>query len=328
MTWQPPVCWWEVQKSEILTALGSPNFLTGIKSYETRIDDPTQDRRSEMRSRLSKQPLSQEAVIHCQNETDRARDIVEGMLEAYLFLGDPFPALHSLPSQELKNLVACLRELGFYQAAPNGASLRGTIESLERDISAIGPLPDRDMLASITANASSQQTLYLDLLAFGETHLRQLVDAEKQRILTAEQRSESASVVIDEFGTITNLLDKVRQFQDENEKLKARKLRFCAESLLRPRRLTKCERAAHRAFLVALQNELGVVRAAVKDAQQASEDSIAKLRDESELVESLILNPTMKFSEPLPPLTHKPLDYDPASPRVISESRTRQLKIP
>jgi hypothetical protein len=44
--------------------------------------------------------------------------------------------------QELKNSVAFLTELEFYQAAPDVASLRGMIESLERDISAIGPLPE------------------------------------------------------------------------------------------------------------------------------------------------------------------------------------------
>jgi hypothetical protein len=60
------------------------------------------------------------------------------------------------------------------------------IESLERDITAIEPLSDRDMLSSITANASSQQTLYLDLLDFRETRLRQLVDAQKQWIRTAD----------------------------------------------------------------------------------------------------------------------------------------------
>ena len=94
------------------------------------------------------------------------------------------------------------------------------IESLERDISAIGPLPDRDSLSQITSSSQSQQQLYLDLLDFRETRLRQLVDALEQRIKTAEQRLECASVVIDQFGSITNLLDKVRQLQDENEKLK------------------------------------------------------------------------------------------------------------
>jgi hypothetical protein len=125
--------------------------------------------------------------------------------------------------------------------------------------------------------------------------------------------------VIDQFGSITNLLEKVRQLQDENEKLKVRKLRFSAESLLRPRRLTKCEPATLRAFLVALQNELAVVRAAVKEAQRASEDSIAKLPDDSELTEKLIVNPTLKFSEPLPPLTHKPLDHDPAALTALAD---------
>jgi hypothetical protein len=221
--------------------------------------------------------------------------------------------------QDLKNSVAFLTELEFYQAAPDVASLRGMIESLERDISAIGPLPDRDMLAQITASATSQQTLYLDLLDFRETRLKQLVDALKQRIRTAEQRLECASVVIDQFGSITNLLDKVRQLQDENEKLKVRKLRFSAESLLKPRRLTKCEPATLRAFLVALQNELAVVRAAVVDAQKASEDSIARLPDESELTERLLVNPTLKFSEPLPPLTHKPLDFNASAMTALTD---------
>jgi chromosome segregation ATPase len=221
--------------------------------------------------------------------------------------------------QDLKNSVSFLTELEFYQAAPDVASLRAMIESLERDISAIGPLPDRDMLATITASATSQQSLYLDLLDFRETRLKQLVDALKQRIRTAEQRLECASVVIDQFGSITNLLDKVRQLQDENEKLKVRKLRFSSESLLRPRRLTKCEPATLRAFLVALQNELAVVRAAVSDAQQASEDSIAKLPDESELTERLIANPVLKFSEPLPPLTHKPLEFDSAALTALAD---------
>jgi hypothetical protein len=130
--------------------------------------------------------------------------------------------------QELKNSVCFLTELEFYQAAPDVASHRVMIESLERDISAIGPLPDRDMLASVTANASSQQaqTLYLDLLDFRETRLRQLVDAQKQRIRAAEQRLECVSVVIDQSGSITNLLEKARQHQDEKEKLKVRKLEF------------------------------------------------------------------------------------------------------
>lgn len=141
--------------------------------------------------------------------------------------------------QDLKNSVSFLTELEFYQAAPDVQSLRAMIESLERDISAI-----RDFRSS-----QSQQQLYLDLLDFRETRLRQLVDALEQRIKTAKQRLECASVVIDQFGSITNLLDKVRQLQDENEKLKVRKLRFSAESLLRPRRLTKCEPATLRAFL-------------------------------------------------------------------------------
>lgn len=224
--------------------------------------------------------------------------------------------------QDLKNSVSFLTELEFYQAAPDVQSLRSMIESLERDISAIGPLPDRDSLSQITASAQSQQQLYLDLLDFRETRLRQLVDALKQRIKTAEQRLECASVVIDQFGSITNLLDKVRQLQDENEKLKVRKLRFSAESLLRPRRLTKCEPATLRAFLVALQNELAVVRGAVAEAQQRSEESIAKLPDETELVEKLLLNPTLKFSDPLPPLIHKPLEFDDDAISALSDQET------
>jgi hypothetical protein len=180
--------------------------------------------------------------------------------------------------QELKNSVGFLTELQFYQAVLDAASLRWFIESLERDISAIGLLPDREILASITANASSQQTRDLYLLDFGEMRLRQLVDAQRQRIRTAEQRLECVSVVIDQIGRITNLLEKDRQFQDENEKLKVRKLRFSAESMVRPPRLRKCKSATIRAFLIALQNELAVVRAAVKDAQQASEDNIESLR--------------------------------------------------
>jgi hypothetical protein len=101
--------------------------------------------------------------------------------------------------------------------------------------------------------------------------LQQLVDAQKQRIRTAEQRLECASAVIDQFGRITNLLEKVRQFQDENEKLKVRKRQFSAESLICPGRLTKWEPATLRAFFIALQNELAVVRAGGKDAQQGSE---------------------------------------------------------
>lgn len=227
--------------------------------------------------------------------------------------------------QDLKNSVSFLTELEFYQAAPDVQSLRAMIESLERDISAIGPLPDRDSLSQITSSAQSQQQLYLDLLDFRETRLRQLVDALKQRIKTAEQRLECASVVIDQFGSITNLLDKVRQLQDENEKLKVRKLRFSAESLLRPRRLTKCEPATLRAFLVALQNELAVVRGAVAEAQQQSEDSIAKLPDETELVEKLLTNATLKFSDPLPPLNHEPLTFDEDAMKALSDPETASV---
>ena len=214
--------------------------------------------------------------------------------------------------QDLKNSVSFLTELEFYQAAPDVASLKSMIESLERDISAIGPLPDRDTLQQIVSSAQSQQQLYLDLLDFRETRLRQLIEALKQRIRTAEQRLECASVVIDQFGSITNLLDKVRQLQEENEKLKVRRLRFSTESLLKPRRLTKCEPATLRAFLVALQNELAVVRSSVSEAQAQSEASIATLPDESELLEQLIINPTLKFSDPLPPLEHTPLQFDQA----------------
>lgn len=221
--------------------------------------------------------------------------------------------------QDLKNSVSFLTELEFYQAAPDVASLRTMIESLERDISAIGPLPDRDSLQQMISTAQSQQQLYLDLLDFRETRLRQLVDALKQRIRTAEQRLECASVVIDQFGSITNLLDKVRQLQDENEKLKVRRLRFSSESLLRPRRLTKCEPATLRAFLVALQNELAIVRGAVAEAQKESEESIAQLPDESELIEKLILEPTLKFSDPLPPLTHQPLEFDQATMTALTD---------
>lgn len=88
--------------------------------------------------------------------------------------------------QDLKNSVSFLTELEFYQAAPDVQSLRAMIESLERDISAI-----RDFRSS-----QSQQQLYLDLLDFRETRLRQLVDALEQRIKTAEQRLECASVII------------------------------------------------------------------------------------------------------------------------------------
>jgi hypothetical protein len=98
---------------------------------------------------------------------------------------------------DLKYLVAVLAELEFYQATPNVVSLGWMIESLERDISALGPLQEPDMLASITANASSQQALHLDLLDLSEMRLRQLVDAQKQWIRTAEQRLECASAVID-----------------------------------------------------------------------------------------------------------------------------------
>ena len=221
--------------------------------------------------------------------------------------------------QDLKNSVSFLTELEFYQAAPDVQSLRNMIESLERDISAIGPLPDRDSLQSLISSSNSQQQLYLDLLDFRENRLRQLVDALKQRIRTAEQRLECASVVIDQFGSISNLLDKVRQLQDENEKLKVRRLRFSSESLLRPRRLTKCEPATLRAFLVALQNELAVVRGAVSEAQKKSEESISRLPDETELLEQLIVNPTLKFSEPLPPLTQKPLNDDQASLTALTD---------
>ena len=233
--------------------------------------------------------------------------------------------------QDLQKEVAFLNELEFYQAAPDVASLRGMIESLERDISAIGPLPDKEMLSQIVASAPSQQQLYLDLLVFRETRLRQLVDALKSRIRTAEQRLECASVVIDQFGSITSLLERVRQLQSENEKLKVRKLRFSTESLLRPRRLTRCEPATLRAYLVALQNELAVVRSAVAEAQTRSEESIARLPDESELTEKLLVNPTLKFSEPLPPLVHKPLDFDDASaaalanPEAMEESTEMRL---
>ena len=221
--------------------------------------------------------------------------------------------------QDLKNSVSFLTELEFYQAAPDVQSLRNMIESLERDISAIGPLPDRDSLQSLISSSNSQQQLYLDLLDFRENRLRQLVDALKQRIRTAEQRLECASVVIDQFGSISNLLDKVRQLQDENEKLKVRRLRFSSESLLRPRRLTKCEPATLRAFLVALQNELAVVRGAVSEAQKKSEESISRLPDETELLEQLIVNPTLKFSEPLPPLTQKPLNDDQSSLTALTD---------
>ena len=221
--------------------------------------------------------------------------------------------------QDLKNSVSFLTELEFYQAAPDVQSLKTMIESLERDISAIGPLPDRDSLQSLMSTSTSQQQLYLDLLDFRENRLRQLVDALKQRIRTAEQRLECASVVIDQFGSISNLLDKVRQLQDENEKLKVRRLRFSSESLLRPRRLTKCEPATLRAFLVALQNELAVVRSAVSEAQKKSEESISKLPDETELLEQLIVNPTLKFSEPLPPLSQQPLNSDQATLTALND---------
>lgn len=222
--------------------------------------------------------------------------------------------------QELKNSVSFLTELEFYQAGPDVASLKNMIESLERDISAIGPLPDRDSLQSLISSSTSQQQLYLDLLDFRENRLRQLVDALKQRIRTAEQRLECASVVIDQFGSISNLLDKVRMLQEENEKLKVRRIRFSSESLLRPRRLTKCEPATLRAFLVALQNELAVVRGAVAEAQKKSEDSISRLPDETELLNQLIVCPTLKFSEPLPPLTQKPLNTDePATMTALTD---------
>lgn len=222
--------------------------------------------------------------------------------------------------QELKNSVSFLTELEFYQAAPDVGSLKNMIESLERDISAIGPLPDRDSLQSLISSSTSQQQLYLDLLDFRENRLRQLVDALKQRIRTAEQRLECASVVIDQFGSISNLLDKVRMLQEENEKLKVRRIRFSSESLLRPRRLTKCEPATLRAFLVALQNELAVVRGAVSEAQKKSEESISRLPDETELLNQLIVCPTLKFSEPLPPLTQKPLSTDdPATMTALTD---------
>ena len=226
--------------------------------------------------------------------------------------------------QDLQKSVSFLTELEFYQAAPDVASLRGMIESLERDISAIGPLPDKEMLSQLVASAPSQQQLYLDLLDFRETRLRQLVDALKARIRTAEQRLECASVVIDQFGSITNLLERVRQLQSENEKLKVRKLRFSADSLLRPRRLTKCEPATLRAFLVALQNELAVVRSAVADAQRASEESVARLPDETELTEKLISNPTLKFSEKLPPLEHEPLSFEDGE---ANQEETTEMKL-
>ena len=224
--------------------------------------------------------------------------------------------------QDLKSSVSFLTELEFYQAAPDVQSLKTMIESLERDITAIGPLPDRDMLPQIMASSPSPQQLYLDLLDFRETRLRQLVSALKQRIKTAEQRLECASVVIDKFGSITNLLDKVRQLQEENEKLKVRRLRFSAESLLRPRRLTKCEPATLRAFLVALQNELAVVRGAVAEAQKQSEESIQKVPDQSQLVHNLISNPSLTFSEPLQPLQHQPISFDEAAMNALTDPDT------
>jgi hypothetical protein len=72
------------------------------------------------------------------------------------------------------------------------------------------------------------------------------------------------------------LLEKGRQFQDENEKLRVPKLRFSTKSLVRHRRLRNCEPATLRAFSVALQHEPAIVRAGVKDAQQGSEDNIAQ----------------------------------------------------
>ena len=229
--------------------------------------------------------------------------------------------------QDLKNSVSFLTELEFYQAAPDVNSLKTMIESLERDISAIGPLPDKDLLNNLISSSSSQQILYLDLLDLRENRLRQLVEALKQRIRTAEQRLECASVVIDQFGSISNLLDKVRQLQDENEKLKVRRLRFSIDSLLKPRRLTKCEPSTLRAFLVALQNELAVIRNSVREAQDKSESSISQLPDESELIEKLIINPTLKFSDPLPPLIHKPIENDSSSITALTDPETAGASI-
>jgi hypothetical protein len=81
--------------------------------------------------------------------------------------------------------------------------------------------------------------------------------------------------------------------------------------------MTKCESATLQAFLVALLNQLAVARAALSDAQQGSKDSIAKLPDDSELIEPLITTPVVKLSEPLPLLAHKPPEIGPSASTAI-----------
>jgi hypothetical protein len=196
--------------------------------------------------------------------------------------------------------------LEFYQAAPDTESLKKMIESIERDIASISALPDKDALHQFFNAATSHEQLYLDLLDFRETRLRQLVDTLKNRIRTAEQRLESASVVIDQYGSIPSLLDRVKLLQEENERFKVRKHRFSVDSLLKPRRMTRCE-PSDLIFLVALQNELSIVKKVNSTIQIENEESNIQFPDESELFYETLLNSKVSFSAQLPELVHNPL---------------------
>ena len=174
-------------------------------------------------------------------------------------------SLHNKLNDEytkLKGSVSFFTDLDFYQAAPDVPSIESVIKRIERDICDISPLLDKDILQQTISSSPSEQYFYLDLLDLRETCLSQLVDTLKLKIRTAEQHLECVSVVIDEFGSITNMLDRVRQ------------LLFTHDSLLKPRRLTKYDPATLRAFFVALQNELSVLRREVFEAQKQSEENI------------------------------------------------------
>lgn len=222
--------------------------------------------------------------------------------------------------QNLSQSVSFLKDLEFYQAAPDIASLKIVIESLEKDISSIGVLPEKEKLAQIWNLELPVEEKYLRLLSLRKKRLRQLVETLQQRIKNAEQRLESASVVIDQFGSIQQLLEKTKKLEEENDILKVRQVRFSVDSLLKPRRLTRCEIGPLQAFLIALQNELAVVRSAVSQVQKDNEEAIRPLPDETELSHEILKNPSLIFSDPLPPLVHTPLDLQEISAQVQKDN--------
>lgn len=180
-----------------------------------------------------------------------------------------------LKCKELEQSIADLRqEFVKYGASetlmPDMAStdiIQDSVKQLEADILHLETnQPSSQRRAPPMKNAKSlgPQGFYIHLLHTKFERMEELIVLLKKRVHKLEEVDHGRKKLMDDYGGLSELLEKARVLEHQNEILKQREKRFFADNLLRRRKLMECNADFLRVMVVSLQSELAASRRVIE----------------------------------------------------------------